>query len=156
MSSVPRFSSKMPRRKSKAVLVGSGLVLQDTSGLLRGITVGGLRRIMSDALEKALDKYFDELKKNLDKMSETTDKMLRAANHRLASLEHDARQPHLATEVDVPTDKKTRKRAGDAAANQAKHGDSFSGKRVDTGPTSSTSFGMKAKPSALPRRQDDV
>ena len=57
-------------------------------------------------------------------------------------------------EADVPTDKKTRKRTEDTAADQAKHGDICSAKRVDIDPTSSTSFGMTAEPSAVPHRDD--
>ena len=71
--------------------MGNGPVLQNTSGLIDGITMGELRRIMSEALDKALDKSFDELKKKLKRMSETTDRMLRATDHHLAGLEHDAR-----------------------------------------------------------------
>ena len=56
----------------------------------------------------------------------------------------------------MPADKKTRKRAEDAAADRAKHGDSCSAKRLDTGPTSSTSFGMKAEPLSLPCCRDDA
>ena len=69
---------------------------------------------------------------------------------------HDARQPGLATEADIPTDKKTRKCVENGAEDQAKHGDGCSVKRVDAGPTSSTSFGMTAEPSALPRREDSL
>ena len=61
---------KMPRTKSKAAPVGSGPVPQDTSELLDGNAMRGLSRIMSEALDKALE--------NLDRMSETTDRMLRA------------------------------------------------------------------------------
>ena len=43
---------------------------------------------------------------------------------------------------------------GAAAADRAKHVDSCSAKRVDTGPTSSTSFGMTIERPALPRRND--
>ena len=57
------------------------------------------------------------------KSDELTEKM-RAVRQRLAGLEQDARHPRLATEADVPTDTKTRKRTEDAAADQAKHGDS--------------------------------
>ena len=58
-------------------------------------------------------------------------------------------------EADVNTDKKTRERTeGTAAAVQAKHGDSCSAKRDQAGPKSSTSFGMKAGPPALPNRND--
>ena len=102
--------------------------------------MGELRRITSEALDIVLEKHFHELKKNLDRMSETTDRMLRATNQRLANAEHDSRQPRLATEADVPTNKKTRKSVADAAAGQAKHGDSCCTKRVDSGQTSSTSL----------------
>ena len=79
---------------------------------------------------------------------------LRRVDQRLASLEQDARQPRLAMEADVPADKKTRERTeGAAKAVQAMHGDSFSANRVQAGPnTTSTSFGVKAKPPALPCR----
>ena len=74
-------------------------------------------------------------------LEELTENM-RRANQRLASLEQDAQQPRLAMEADVTEDKKTRERTeGAAAVVQAKHGGSCSAKRVQTGPTSSTSFG---------------
>ena len=58
-------------------------------------------------------------------------------------------------EADVKTDKKTRERTeGAAAAVQAKHGDRCSAKIFQAGPTSSTSFGKKAEPPALPCRDD--
>ena len=106
-------------------------------------------RIMYDAF----DKYFDDLEKTLYRMSEITDSLLRATDQRLAGHEHDARQPRLATEVDVRPGTKTRKCAEDAAADQARHADSCSTKKIDDS-TSSTSFGMTAKPPALPRRKD--
>ena len=93
---------------------------------------------------EVLDKAFEEL----------TEKM-RRANQRLASLEQKARQPRLAMKADVTAGKKTRERVeGAAAAVQAKHGDSCSAKRVQVGTTTSTSFGMKSKPPALPRWDD--
>ena len=77
---------------------------------------------------------------------------MRATKQRSASLEQDARQPRLAMEADVAADKKTHKRTEGATAEvQAKHGDSCSAKRFQAGPTSSTSFGMKVEPYALPR-----
>ena len=79
---------------------------------------------------------------------------IRRTRQRSASLEQGARQPCRAIEADVISGKKTRKRAKDAAANQAKDGDSCTAKRVHAGPTSSTSFGMKAEPAALPCRDD--
>ena len=58
-------------------------------------------------------------------------------------------------EADVTADKKNRKHTkGAAAVVQANDDDSCSAKRVQAGPTSSTSFGMKAEPPALPRRDD--
>ena len=58
-------------------------------------------------------------------------------------------------EADVTADKKSRERTeGAAPAVQAKHEDSSSAKRVQAGPTSSTSLGKKAEPPALPRRDD--
>ena len=78
---------------------------------------------------------------------------MRRIDQRLASL--GARQPRLVMEADVLADKKARKRTeGAAVAVQAKHGDSCSAKRVQAGPKSSTSFGVKAKPSALSCRDD--
>ena len=60
-------------------------------------------------------------------------------------------------EADVTADKNTCERTeGAAAAIQVKHeDDSCSAKGVQAGPTSSTSFGMKAEPPAL-LRWDDV
>ena len=111
--------------------------------------MAGICRIVS----AVLDKSFDELEENLDRMSDITDRMLRAIYQRLVGLELDARQPHLATEEDASTDEKTSKRMENAEADQAKHnGDSCSAQRVDAGPTSLTSFGMKTEPPALPRR----
>ena len=81
---------------------------------------------------------------------------MRRVNQRLASLEQDAWQPRLAMEA-VTADKTTRERTeGAAAAVQAKHEDSCFAKRVQAGPTSSTSFGKKDEPPALPRRDDGL
>ena len=90
--------------------------------------------------------HFDQLDELMEKMRET--------DRRSTGLERQVRQSRLATEADVPAYKKTRERMEDAAADQAKYGDSSSAKRVQAGPTSSTSFGMKAEPLALPRRDD--
>ena len=107
--------------------------------MLSGITLEELRRILSEALDKALDE---------------PEKNMRRANQRLADLEQEDRQPRLATEIEVPSNTKAHKHMEDAAAIQANHGDSCSAKMVQVGPTSSTSFGMKAEPSALPSRDD--
>ena len=63
----------MPRKKSKAVHEGNGLVPQDAHYvILGGITLEKFRRIMSEALDEA----FDEPTENM-----------RKANQRLAGLE---------------------------------------------------------------------
>ena len=94
---------------------------------------------------------FDQQEKKLNGFMEET----RATEQRSASLEQDARQPRLAMEASVTANKKTRERTeGAAAALQAQHGDSCSVKRIQAGPTSSTSFSMKAEPPALPRWND--
>ena len=72
----------------------------------------------------------------------------------VARLQQDARQPRLAMEADGQVDNKTRERTrGAATAVEAIHEDSCSSNRVDPGPkTTSTSFGVKAEPPALPVR----
>ena len=77
-------------------------------------------------------------------------------NQRVARLQQDARQPHLAMEADGQADTKTRERTeGAATAVQVMHGDSYSANRIVPCPeTTSTSFGVKAVPPALPCRDD--
>ena len=54
-------------------------------------------------------------------------------------------------EAGVPADEKTRERTkGAAKAVQAMYGDSFSAKRIQDGSKSSTTFGEKVEPPALP------
>ena len=81
---------------------------------------------------------------------------LRRRDQRLASLKQNARHPRLDIGADVPADKnKTCERPESAATVvQAKHGDSCSAKRVQAGPTCSTSFDVKAKPPAFPCKDD--
>ena len=94
------------------------------------------------------------MKNRSDKLDKVADAM-RWTNQRLASLEQDTRQPRLDMEADVPADEKTRERTeGAATAVQAMHGDSFSAKKVQDGPLSLTTFGVKAKPAALPCRDN--
>ena len=103
-------------KKSKTVPEGNGPIPQDAYVMLGGIKLKELRRIMSEALDKAFDKPAE---------------MIERANRRLASLKRDARQPRLATELDGTTDKKIRERTEGAAATvQTKHGDRCSAKRV--------------------------
>ena len=74
---------------------------------------------------------------------------------RLASLEHDARQPRPPMDTDVQVDKKTRERTeGAATADQATHGDRFSANRVDLDLMCSTMFGVEPDSPALLCRDD--
>ena len=117
--------SKMLRKKSKAVPEGNGPVPQDACAMLGGIIVVELRRVMSEALDKAFDKHFEQKPENLEE--------IKTSDQRSVSLEQDARQPRLDMEVDVTTVKKIRKRTeGAAAADRAKHiRDSSSANHVD-------------------------
>ena len=82
---------------------------------------------------------------------------LQSTNQRVARLEQDALQPRLAIEADGPADTKTRERTeGAANAVQAKHGDSCTAQRVQDGPKTSISFGMKAEPPVFPCKDDGV
>ena len=104
-------------------------------------------RIMSEAPDKSFDNFYELKLENPKKM--------RATRQRLADLEHDVRQPRLAAKVDVPTVKKTHTGAEEAPANQAKHGDSCSAKKVDPDPMCLTSFrDDSTEPPALPCRDD--
>ena len=117
---------KVPRKKSKVVPEGNGPVFQDASGLLGGITLEEILQIWSEVLDKSFDNFCE--------LDPENPKEMRATRQRLAGLEQDVRHPRLVTEADVPTDTKIRKRTEDAAADQAKHGDSCSAKRLDAGP----------------------
>ena len=98
-----------------------------------------------------IEDLFDKSDRKLDELTEN----LRATYQRVESLEQDARQPRLTMEVDLPADTTTRERTEGAAKEvQSMHGDSFSANRVDLAPMCSTSFGVKAKPPALPCRDD--
>ena len=91
----------MPRKKSVAFPESNEPVSQDTYRLIGGITMEDLRRIMSETLDEAFDKY-NGLKPEYLKEKNT--------NQRLAGLEHDARQPPLTMKIYVKPDTKTRKR----------------------------------------------
>ena len=82
------------------------------------------------------------------------DDITRRLEQNIAEVERDAREPRLAMVADGQADTKIRKRTEAAAtAVQAMHGDSFSASRVDPDPKiTSTRFGVKAEPPALPCR----
>ena len=73
----------------------------------------------------------------------------------LGRLEYDARQPRFSMEADGPANTKARERTeGAVTAVQATHWDSCTAQKVQNGSKTSSSFGMKAKPPALPCRDD--
>ena len=128
----------MPRKDSEAVPEGNGPTPQDAGKM---IPWEELRRVVKETWGEALK----EIKKDFRSMEQCA-----------ARLGQDARQPRLAMEANGHAYTKTRERTeGAATAVQAMHRDSCSVIRVDPGPkTNSTSFGVKAKPPALPCRND--
>ena len=83
-----------------------------------GITLEDFRQVMWEVWDRKLDEHTDEM---------------RETNQRVASLEHDARQPRLTVEAGGPADKKTRERTeGAGKVVQAMHGDVISEKGSKT------------------------
>ena len=93
---------------------------------------------------KVIDIRFDRQQKIMDSCFDRWDK-------HVTSLEHDARQPRLTMMADGSTTTKTRKRTkGATTAVQTMHGDSCTTQKVQDGPKTSISSGVKAEPLALP------
>ena len=85
-----------------------------------------------------IKEVFGRWDRKLDVMAED----LKIVGQRVASLEHDTRQPRLAMEADGQADTKTSEHSeGAATAVQAVRGDRCSANRVDLDPMCSTSFG---------------
>ena len=98
-------------------------------------------RPSDESFDRKMKSHFERLEKTFDKLK----MMMRLLEHHLGSQAQGTRQPRLAMEADRIANTKTRERTEDAAAAlQAMHGDSFSACRVDPGPKTSTSFGVKA------------
>ena len=145
----------MQRKESEAVPEGNDPVPQQEEFGSGEPTLEGLYILFEERFDrqlKIMESCFDRWGRKLDEMAEDWRNM----NQDVTSLEHDARQPRLAIEADGQTNTKTRERTDDAAkAVQAMRGDSFSARRVDPGPkTNWITFGVKAKPPALPFRDD--
>ena len=95
--------------------------------------------------------YFDRWNRKLDEISDE----MRVMDQHVRSLEHGARQQRLAMEADGPANTKTRERTeGAAPAVQAMHEDCCTVQKVQGGPKTSISFGVKAEPPDLPCRED--
>ena len=141
----------MPRNWSKALPEVNVPVPQQEEFGPDQPTLADVYRFFEESFDRQLKIRKSRFDQQDEKLNESMEEM-RATEHSSASLEQDVRQPHLAMQADVTADKKTRERTeGAAAAVQAKYGDSCSAKRIQAGPTSSTSFGIKAEPPALPR-----
>ena len=97
---------------------------------------------------------FREIRSQFKRLEE----LMRCLEHAILSQEQDARQPRLAMEADEQASTKIRERTeGAARAVQAMLGGCFSVRQVEPGPTTnSTRFGVKARPPALPCRDDSV
>ena len=136
----------MPRKESEAGPKGNGPVPQQEEFGSGQPTLANVYRMVEERFDKSECRP-EKLTNDLTSM-----------NQRVASLEQDARQPRLAMEPHGPADTKTRERTeGTAKAVQAMHGDNFSSNGVQAGPkTTSTSFGVKVEPPALPCRDDIV
>ena len=96
--------------------------------------------------------WFDQHEKKLNELIK-----MKGTDRRVASPEHDARQPRLAMVGDGQANTKTRERTeGTVQVVQAKYGDSCTAQRVQDGPKISTGFSVMTKPPALPCRDDVV
>ena len=114
----------MPRKEIKAVPESNGPVPQQKFGSGQP-TLEDVYRMM-----KQVFKLWD---RKMDKLLRECKEEWRSIDQRLARLEHDARQPRLATEADGPADTKTERTESAAKAVQAKYGDSGSAQRVQDG-----------------------
>ena len=104
-----------------------------------------------DKQQKRVDSCFDRWDRKMDEISDE----MRVMDQHVTSLEQDARQPRLTMEADGQANMKTPERTeGAATAVQAMHGDSCTAQKVQDGPKTSISFGVKAEPPALPCRDD--
>ena len=122
----------MLRKEGEAVPVGNGPVPQKEEFGSDQPTLEEVCRMIKKSLEVC--------NRRIDKMQEYMEER-GGVNQRLVHLEHDARQPRLAMEVDGSANTKTRERTeGAATAVQAMHGDICSSFRVDPDPMYSTSF----------------
>ena len=69
----------MPRNESEAVPESNGLIPHNAHVMVRGIILEDFRRIMSEAMDKAFEKHFDQKPENPED--------LRRTKQRVASLE---------------------------------------------------------------------
>ena len=138
----------MPRKESKAVSEGKSPVPQQEEFGSGQPTLEEISRMIKETL-KVYNRSFNKMKEYMEEQT--------SIDQRLTRLEYDARQLRLAMGADGLANTKPRKRTeGAATAVQAMHGDSFSSCRIDPGPKTLTSFGVKAEPPTLPCRDEVV
>ena len=136
----------MPRKKSKAVPEGNGLIPQDACVMSGGTTLVESRQVMSEALDKAFHKYFGQKLENSEEM--------RATDQRPADAEHDARQTTSRHGDRRKTRYQDSQVYGRRCSRSRKTGDNSSA-QVDPDPRCLISFGDdSAEPLPLPCRDD--
>ena len=147
----------MPRKGNEAVPEGNSPIPQQEEFGSGEPTLADAYRLCEERFDRMdsrfdrMDSYFDRCNRKLDEISNET----RVMDQHVTTLEHGARQSCLAIESDGPANTKTRERTEGAAISvQAMHGDSCTARKVQDGPKTSISFGVKAKPPALPCRDD--
>ena len=94
----------MPRKQGKAVPEGNDPVPHYDEFGSDEPTMGDLYRMLEESFDRQLSRmksHFDRQNKMFDELT----KKMRASSQRLAGLQHEARQPRLATEADVKPDK---------------------------------------------------
>ena len=140
----------MPRNWSNTVPEGNGPVPQQEEFGPDLPTLADVYRLFEGRLDRQLNlikSHFDQQDKKLDEHMEKT----RDTRQRSASLEQGARQPRLAMEADVKSDKNTHNRTTDVAAERVISGNNCSANQVDPDQICLTSFGDDSTgPPALP------
>ena len=136
----------MLRKESKAVPECNGPVPRKEELGPGQLTLGDVYRLCVERFDRQMEiieNRFDRQLKRMDSYFDRLDDEMREIDQHVTRLEQEARQPRLAMEADGPADTtKTRERTeGAATAVQAMRGDCSSARRVEPGPTiSSTSF----------------
>ena len=90
----------MSRNRSKAVPEGNGPVSRHGESGSGEPTMADLYRMLEANFDGKLNRMKSHFYRQDKKLGKLTEKM-RATNQRLADLQHQAQQPHLATEADV-------------------------------------------------------
>ena len=146
----------MSRNWSKAVPKGNGPAPQQEEFMRDKPKLADVHRLFEEILDSQLNpmkSHFDQQDGILDELMQKT----RETRHRSASLEKGAWQSGLAMEADVTSDKKTRNRTEDVAAERVISGDNCSANQVDPDQMCRTSFGDDSTgPLALPCSRDEA